>query len=554
MTRQPWRLAVALIAAVLVPVALVASPTTITVFHVNDTHSHLDAFGPKDLRLDGTLGGLAKAATVLQEARNLETNSLLLHAGDAFVGDFYFNRTYGVAELSLLKALGLDAMTIGNHEFDLGPDVLTGTLSTVPGGPPLMLSANANTAGCDGTKCAQLTGPTGWIQPSTIITRGGVRIGVFGLTTPDDPTAQPAPVVIEGAGGAPDPDGPPNVPLVLVRAYVTASALRMAGAQVVILLSHLGMTYDQAIAANQPPLPPPFTGPLINFIVGGHDHLALEHPVVVGGTPIVSAGQFYEHVGRLRFTVDGPTVAFQDYALLPVERCVRPNTWVQSQVDVLKQQIVAFYKEDVYKGVVGWALRDILRDAPADRAARDTGMGNLIADAYRFKTGSDVSLVAAGYIADKLYRGPLVGADLFRTVPYGLDPVSFKDYPLVVVGMKGSELWKGVETTLAYLDITKNFFLQVSGVRYVYDSTQPRGARLLELTVNGKPVDLGKTYSVTMNYIVAMIAQSPAMDLQFESFAMAGMTEYDALRDWVKHVKVLWKQSEGRVVDVALTP
>jgi 2',3'-cyclic-nucleotide 2'-phosphodiesterase/3'-nucleotidase/5'-nucleotidase len=180
-------------------------------------------------------------------------------------------------------------------------------------------------------------------------------------------------------------------------------------------------------------------------------------------------------------------------------------------------------------------------------------MGNLIADAYRFKTHSDVGLVASGYVADILYRGPLVGADVFRTVPYGIDPASRKDYPLVVIGLKGSELWKGVETTLAYLDVTDAFFLQVSGLRYVYDSTNGPGLRLLEVTVNGEPVVYDQVYTVTANYMVAMIAQS-FMGLHFGSFELPGMTEYDAVRDWVKHVKVLRGRSEGRIIDVALAP
>jgi len=548
MERQSWRIAVAFLAAVLLPVVLVASPTTITVLHVNDTHSHLDAFGYKDLRLEGTLGGLAKAARVIRAEREHDPNALLLHAGDVFVGDFFFNRTFGAFELGVLRSLGLDAMTLGNHEFDLGPGLLTQTLANVPGGRPVVLSANANTAGCATASCAPLQS---WIQPSTILERGGVKIGVFGLTTPDDPTTQPSPVIIEGAGGAPAyPGGPP---LVLLRAYQTAFALRMAGAQVVILLSHLGLRYDQAIAANQPALPPPFSGPLISFIVGGHDHLVLEQPVVVGGTPIVSAGEFYKYVGRLRFTVDGPTVTFQDYALLPVDREVRPDATVQAQVDALKRQIVAFYQEDVYRQVIGWAVRSIQRDPQAGSASRDSGMGNLIADSYRFKTGSDVALVAAGYVSDRIYAGPVVGADLFRTVPYGLDPVSYKDFPLVVFGLKGSELWKGVEMSLAYLGVTRSFFLEVSGMKYAYNSTNPVGSRLVELTVNGEPIDPDATYTVTANYIVAAIAQQ-FMKLQFESFSMAGMTEYDALRDWVKHQKVLWKESEGRILDVAAQP
>jgi 2',3'-cyclic-nucleotide 2'-phosphodiesterase (5'-nucleotidase family) len=541
MNRRPWRLVVALVVAVLVPAAVAAQPTTITVLHVNDTHSHLDAYGPKDWRLDGTLGGLAKAAAVVRQARAHGENVLFLHAGDAFVGDFFFNTTLGVAEMSLLRSLGVDAMTVGNHEFDNGPSLLTQTLSMVPGGPPPMLSANANTAGCLGQACEPLTT---WIRPGTLLTRGGVKIGVFGMTTPDDPTMRPSPVVIEGAGGV--PAGPGLPPLVLVRSWATAAALRAAGAQVVIMLSHLGLAYDQAVAANQP-------APLIDFVIGGHDHLTLAEPVRAGSAMIFSAGQFYDHVGRLRFTVDGPHVTFDDYDLLPVGKCVRPDPWVQWKVDGLKKQIVGFYKEDVYKRVIGWALRDIPRKAPPGSPARDTAMGNLVTDAYRFKTRSDVALAANGYIADVLYRGPVVGVDVFRAVPYGIDPVSRKNYPLVVIGLKGSELLKGVEMTLSYLGVSDALFLQVSGLRYFYDSRKPVGARLVGATVNGEPVDFGRVYAVTANYAVAVFARD-LMRLRIESWTMPGLTEYDAMRDWVKRVVILKGKQAGRVVDVALGP
>ena len=104
--------------------ALAARPATITLLHVNDTHSHLDAWGPKDRHLDGTLGGMAKAASVIAAVRATEPNVLLLHAGDVFHGDLFFNEYFGVPELQLMKQLGFDAMAVGNHEFDFGPDVL----------------------------------------------------------------------------------------------------------------------------------------------------------------------------------------------------------------------------------------------------------------------------------------------------------------------------------------------------------------------------------------------------------------------------------------------
>src|SRR5437016_1914165 len=107
-----------------------AAGTTITLLHVNDTHSHLDAIGPKDAALKGTLGGIARAATVIGQLRAIEPNVLLLHAGDVFQGDPMFNAYFGVPEFQLMKQLGFDAMAVGNHEFDFGPGVLNDVLTT----------------------------------------------------------------------------------------------------------------------------------------------------------------------------------------------------------------------------------------------------------------------------------------------------------------------------------------------------------------------------------------------------------------------------------------
>src|SRR5262245_22893874 len=97
-------------------------PKRITVLHLNDTHSHISPFGPKDRHLDGTIGGYAKLATVVAEERARTPSAVLVHAGDIFDGSPHFTAELGVAELELLAALGLDAMVLGNHELGYGPD------------------------------------------------------------------------------------------------------------------------------------------------------------------------------------------------------------------------------------------------------------------------------------------------------------------------------------------------------------------------------------------------------------------------------------------------
>ena len=95
-----------------------AQADTLTILHVNDTHSCLAPLAPRTTALEGTIGGIARAATVIGMNKMQEKNVLTLHAGDFSIGDLFYNLYFGVPELQLMKSMGFDAMTVGNHEFD----------------------------------------------------------------------------------------------------------------------------------------------------------------------------------------------------------------------------------------------------------------------------------------------------------------------------------------------------------------------------------------------------------------------------------------------------
>ena len=256
---------------------LFAQETSITILHTSDSHSHLDAAGLKNWHLEGTLGGISKAATVIGTIKQTEENVLTLHAGDFMVGDFFFNTYFGVPELQLLKQIGFDAMAIGNHEFDLGPSTLNDVLTAgFQNGSFSVLSANL-----DMTGFPQLADH---VQPNTIIKFGDVNVGIFGMTIPS-PLSNPYPVII-------------REDLAEV-AYANVIELKNNGADVIICLSHLGSALDALIAANVPG---------INFIIGGHDHIVIDQPIVVmdpenNPVYICQSGPFYQNIGKLKFTV-----------------------------------------------------------------------------------------------------------------------------------------------------------------------------------------------------------------------------------------------------------
>jgi len=93
---------------------------------VNDSHSTLAAIGPRDQDLNGTLGGIARATSVIGYERTLDPELLLLHAGDISIGDLFFNCYFQVPELTWMSMMNFDAMELGNHEFDLTPAALLG--------------------------------------------------------------------------------------------------------------------------------------------------------------------------------------------------------------------------------------------------------------------------------------------------------------------------------------------------------------------------------------------------------------------------------------------
>ena len=146
------------------------SPRTkhITILHTNDVHSHIDPFGPEDKR-NANKGGVARRATLVENIRRENPNTLLLDAGDIFQGTPYFNYYGGELEFKLMSMLKYDLATIGNHDFDNGID---GLYAQLPHAKFEFVSANYDFSN---------TVMDTHVKPYKVLVRDGVRIGIFGL-------------------------------------------------------------------------------------------------------------------------------------------------------------------------------------------------------------------------------------------------------------------------------------------------------------------------------------------------------------------------------------
>lgn len=509
----------------LVAVAFAAAQQ-ITILHVNDTHSHLDAWGPKDANLDGTLGGLGKAASVIGAEKMADPQALFVHAGDLIHGDPFFNAYLGVPELKMLDGLGLTAMAVGNHEFQYGPVFLASVVGNSTISFPLV-SSNLNLDPYPPLKT--------WIASTATKDSNGVKVGFFGITTPFDVIEQPSPVVI--------------YPDIAAKAEAAVLDLRNQGAQVVICLCHIGMPLSRQLAQG-------VDG--IDVIVNGHDHVALTQPETVaspsGTTIIVSAGEYYRWVGRLRLNVNGAQVSMVDYALLPVDGNVPAYPGIQNTVNALKAGIVAQYG-DIYHTTLTRAASTIGKTYDPDRIKRDTALGDLIADAYRSATGTDIALEAGGFINEDLPYGPLVGADVFRTMSYAMPTfvngkLAMSLFRLETFKISGADLLKGLEFSLTNEDL----FPQVSGLRFEMDSRKPEYQRIVpgSVHINGQKLVLTRMYSVTANEGFVMFL--PKLGLTIQDLTPLSITGYDAIKQALMRRSAVNPATDGRVRDIGSVP
>ncbi|OGL12867.1 MAG: hypothetical protein A3I14_10175 [Candidatus Rokubacteria bacterium RIFCSPLOWO2_02_FULL_73_56] len=415
----------------------------LTLLQVNDVYE----LEPVD---GGRRGGLARLATLVREVRDASPHTLFVLPGDFLSPSVMSAVLRGEQMVAALNALGLDVATFGNHEFDFGPGVLRERMREAKFA---WLSANVQ---------ERATGaPFGGAQALELRTLGGVRVGLFGLTT-----AETARVSSAGPGVVfADP---------LAAGREAARALRARGAQVVVALTHQAMADDRRLAAAAG----------VDLILGGHEH----EPLVAeeGPTLITKAGSDARWLVRvdLGLTPAGKLVE-RAFAFREVSARVPEDPAVAELVRAYARRL-----DRELDAVVGRTTVPL--DATRRLRAAETNLGNFVADVVRAHTGAQVALVNGGGIRtdSTVPAGPLT-----RRTVRGLLPFT---NVVVTLELTGGDLRAALEHGLAQADRGGGGFLQVSGVRLVWDPRRPAGGRLVGAEVGGRALDDGSRYTVAV--------------------------------------------------------
>ncbi len=497
-----------------------------TVLHFSDSHSYLMGYGAKNTSLEYTQGGFSRLFTLVNNIRGIDTNVMVYHSGDLFTGDLFFNRYLGSIEFEMLSRLRADAIAVGNHEFDLGPQVLYQSLTAgFQNSPVPVLSANLNMSGYPALN--------NFITPYAIKEYNGVKTGIFGLTFPD-PSSNPSPVIISDS--------------ILEKAAATVQTLNALGCNVIVCLSHIGASYDNILAS---------TVPGIHIILGGHDHSLTSQPVFVPNpagfnTIICHPGDHYAGAGKLKFAYSNGSVIFRDYQFIALNQSIPEQPRIKQYLNSLKQGIVSQFG-DVYTNVITTASQDISPEWDAQSTFRDTPLGNLITDAYRNYSGTQISITAKGLMDEKLYKGAIVGNDLFRAAPYGFDTVSKLGFTLVKFNISGFEMKRALELIFLTAPENLSYFPQFSGLRFDYDNSLPAGEKIIpsSMFVNDTAFSLSTNYTVTVNS--GLFGALNTLGIQMTEVIPTGKPEYKALEEYASNFDTLRYVSQGRIKEVNLT-
>lgn len=460
-----------------------AAPESLVVLHTNDTHAHLMPF---TLENGTPAGGAAARASLIARERDPGAPTLLLDGGDVFQGTPFFNFFRGVPDYRAMSLMGYDAGTIGNHDLDDGPAAwLRTSRAEAKFG---ILSANILVA-ADSSWAQGLTPvPDGYVHrprwvgglkvpdgtplrfiapPSIIRDVSGLKVALFGLTT--DEITQIVEVK-RNAGVAVDD------PVAIAKEVVPELRKK---ADIVILLSHLGLDADQDLADRVPG---------IDLIVGGHSHTRLNRPVRIrngtdngyGGTLIVQAGYRGEFLGRIVLYLKNGRPDRFDGGLLSVYPSQGEDPRIQTLLQPYADSIRAAMAVPVFhtqERIPSSGLRD-----------GETALGDFVADVIRETGDADLAIVNSGGIRAGFPEGPVTVGDVYTTLPF--------DNKVVVLTMPGWQVRELLDFVAGRLG--KGGFAQVSGVKFVI-----RGDRASYIRVGGRSLDSDHLYRVgTIDFLV----------------------------------------------------
>lgn len=530
----------ALLLAVLcvLPVGAVAEGCTqetnvTTILFTHDLHSH---FLPQSTAEGGESGGYARLKTVIDGERAMNPDALLVDGGDFSIGSLIQTLyTTQAAELRTMGAMGYDAVTIGNHEFDHKGTGFAEMLNSAKAaqqaavelllvdarpledmdaykerfGPvtpvlPTLLEANYAPAD-DNPDLASIRSAMENYGVTDCVTleRGGVTYGLFGLMGVDSDECAPT-------SGFTRTDA-------AKAAKRCVETLKGEGAEIIVCLSHSG-TGDSLASSEDEELAKAVDG--IDVIVSGHTHSTLAEPLVVNDTYIVSSGPYCQNLGSLTFSWDdGGEKRLLDYRLIPIDETVAENPEIAGLVERWKDMV-----GETYLARYGLTYDEVLTHTdcdlttPVSAVQENNGLGTLVSDAFLWADRTlnaayadsphTVSVTADGVLRANLPAGDLTATMAFDVLSMGVGEDGTSGFPLVAVYLTGKELKAAMEVDASVTPIMPAAQLYMSGAKYAFNTKRMFFNRVYDAALTDVTFDesgTGNAYEIDDNALYRVV-------------------------------------------------
>ena len=530
----------ALLLAVLcvLPVGAVAEGCTqetnvTTILFTHDLHSH---FLPQSTAEGGESGGYARLKTVIDGERAMNPDALLVDGGDFSIGSLIQTLyTTQAAELRTMGAMGYDAVTIGNHEFDHKGTGFAEMLNSAKAaqqaavelllvdarpledmdayrerfGPvtpvlPTLLEANYAPADDNPDRAFIRSAMEGYgVTDCMTLERGGVTYGLFGLMGVDSDECAPT-------SGFTRTDA-------AKAAKRCVETLKGEGAEIIVCLSHSG-TGDSLASSEDEELAKAVDG--IDVIVSGHTHSTLAEPLVVNDTYIASSGPYCQNLGSLTFSWDGSgEKRLLDYRLIPIDETVAENPEIAGFVEQWKDMV-----GETYLARYGLTYDEVLTrsdydlNTPASAVQENNGLGTLVSDAFLWADRTlnaayadsphTVSVTADGVLRANLPAGDLTAAMAFDVLSMGVGEDGTSGFPLVAVYLTGKELKAAMEVDASVTPIMPAAQLYMSGAKYAFNTKRMFFNRIYDTAltdVTFHETGMGNAYEIDDNALYRVV-------------------------------------------------
>lgn len=444
----------------------------VQILFTHDMHSRLDEFQSEG----EMIGGAARLKTVIDAKRAENEATFVLDGGDFSMGTL-FQTIFETqaAELTMLGRLGYDATTFGNHEFDYRS----------AGVVHMFESAMENAKEDESLKLPQfLIANIDWEKNSdaddlaikavleeygstayTIIERGGVKVGVFGVMGQDAEDCAPESGI--------------DFDSIIDTSKVIVEKLQKEGAELIVCLSHSGTSEveedseDQQLAKAVPE---------IDVIISAHTHTELAEPIIEGSTVIASAGDYGRYLGEIDLISDGDgRWSLANYQLNAMDESVEKDVDIAEEVEAYKEAIDAEYLNQfgyTANQVIAKNTVSFTQMSEFGKVLEEDSLGNLIADSYvyavREAEGDDyepiaLAVTANGVVRDTFQTGEITVSDAFNVSALGIGADGIVGYPLVSVYLTGAELKVVAEIDASVSSLMSAAQLYPSGMRWVYN-------------------------------------------------------------------------------------